>query len=73
MYAPDYISNSGGFISVIDEYHNGIYDDERIKRKLIRIKDKLYTIFSKSKSERIPISVVADKNASYNLCRVKIK
>ena len=63
LYAPDYIANSGGLISVADQYKNTTHDDKRIKNSLLKIKDVLGDIFSKSKRDKQSSDVVANQIA----------
>ena len=46
LYAVDYVVNNGGFISVVDQYQNGVYDDARIRQKLLLVKNKLKNLLA---------------------------
>ena len=63
LYAPDYVVNAGGLISVIDEYENEDYNNERILKRLENIKHTLKKIFTQSKKKNISPAVVANKIA----------
>ncbi|MBD3310954.1 MAG: hypothetical protein GF349_00465 [Candidatus Magasanikbacteria bacterium] len=72
IYAPDYISNSGGFISVVDEYQYGVHSTDRIINKLSNIKKNLKNIFLQSKQEDLPVSQLANQKATEKLCKIKV-
>jgi len=63
IYAPDYVVNSGGLISVVDQYENGKYDSERIFEKLSKMREKLSNILTTSKEEKKSTNVVANEIA----------
>jgi len=63
LYAPDYVINSGGLIAVVDEYENSVFEKERLNKKIIKIKNKLETIFQKSKRSGKPTNLVANQMA----------
>lgn len=63
LYAPDYVVNAGGLISVVDEYEHGEPDPGLIIESVKRIPVRLADIFSKSKKMRNPTNVVANKIA----------
>lgn len=44
IYAPDYVVNAGGLISVVDEYENEIYVPERVRGKVLRVRDTISKI-----------------------------
>jgi len=64
LYAPDYVVNAGGLISVYDEYeHPGAYDQEKIIKKVNGIKDVLQNILSKSREKGLPTNRIANEMA----------
>ena len=63
LYAPDYIINAGGIISVVDEFENGTHNADRIRRKLLVIKGSLRSVFDESSDNKEPPSSVADEIA----------
>ncbi len=60
IYVPDYIVNSGGLISVVDEFENQVHNDERIMRKILLVRDRLEQIMQKSKQNDTPMVSIAD-------------
>lgn len=58
-YAPDYVANAGGIISVAEEYLGGD-DDTRVLAKVDAIYDRILDVQRRSKSEGVPSHVVAD-------------
>ncbi|MEP6692154.1 MAG: Glu/Leu/Phe/Val dehydrogenase [Gemmatimonadaceae bacterium] len=65
LYAPDYVSNSGGVINVYSELAG--WDAERSLRKADEIYDTLLGVFEIAKSDRIPTYVAADRLAERRL------
>jgi leucine dehydrogenase len=63
LYAPDYISNSGGMIGVFDEYVNKTYNKDVVVDKILEVKDILNKIFLESEKEKKAINLVANKYA----------
>lgn len=63
LYAPDYVVNAGGLISVFDEYENGNHKAERVLNKVARIKDTLELILAGSRKNRKPPFIIANKMA----------
>jgi len=58
LYAPDYVVNAGGLISVYDEYQNKNYRIKRVEKKISHIKDTLERILEHSKrSNKSPLEV----------------
>jgi len=60
VYAPDYVINAGGLISVVDEYTHGRGSPKRIRTHVSAIEERLMRIFRISKQKNMPISHVAD-------------
>jgi len=63
LYAPDYVINAGGLISVTDEFEHSKYSRKRVEDKVIRIKDTLDKIFKSSEKHNKAPNVVADEMA----------
>lgn len=63
LYAPDYVVNAGGLLSVVDEFVYKKHNRARIKRKLETIRESLFTIFSESDRTGEPTNIVANKIA----------
>ncbi|MBU0546338.1 ThiF family adenylyltransferase [Patescibacteria group bacterium] len=60
LYAPDYICNAGGIISVVDQFENKIHDNDRILKKIDGLKKSLVSVFGEGKQKRQPTCMVAD-------------
>ncbi len=69
LYAPDYVINAGGLISVVDEMEKGRPSQKRILQRITRIPDILGAIFSQSKKEKKATGLIADKIAKAALKR----
>ena len=64
VYAVDFVANSGGLLSVVDEYeHEGQHSHERIIRALIPMRKRLKEVFLKSRLEHLPSGIVARRMA----------
>lgn len=60
LYAPDYLVNAGGLISVSDELHAGGWDAERVDHRVRGIGDRLRAVFDVASAEGIgPASAAA--------------
>lgn len=62
LYAPDYVINAGGIISVGREYLGGA-TAQSIEQEIRRIPQRLTEIFERSKSANRPTSEIADEMA----------
>jgi leucine dehydrogenase len=62
LYAPDYVINAGGIISVGREYLGGA-TAQSIEAEIRKIPDRLTEIFGRSKATNRPTSEVADQMA----------
>ena len=62
LYAPDYVINAGGVISVALEYL-GDSTEEQVRREIWRIPERLQQIFADAESRAQPTSLVADELA----------
>ena len=63
LYAPDYVINSGGLISVTDESEHNTYSKNRINKKILNIKNTLSEIFKLSEKRDKAPSIIADEMA----------
>ncbi len=62
LYAPDYVINAGGVISVAREYL-GQSSEEEVREEVGRIPDRLGRIFEASRKEGRPTNIIADELA----------
>ena len=62
LYAPDYVINAGGVISVAYEYL-GNSTEAKVRNEVCRIPDRLRRIFADAESSARPTNVVADELA----------
>ncbi|WP_128892316.1 Glu/Leu/Phe/Val dehydrogenase dimerization domain-containing protein [Erythrobacter sp. HKB08] len=67
LYAPDYVINAGGIISVTMEYlcrrHGDPCDINEVRKRLAQIPERLETIWQKSDETGVSPDVVADRMA----------
>jgi glutamate dehydrogenase/leucine dehydrogenase len=63
LYAPDYIVNAGGVISVADEYHNPHFSKSKLEAKVKIVADTLKNIYDLSRRQHKPTNIVADELA----------
>jgi len=59
LYAPDYVINAGGIISVAAEYYGSSSEDE-VRADVGRIKDRLMNIFDQARETGRPTNELAD-------------
>ena len=62
LYAPDYVINAGGIISVAAEYYGNRSEDD-VRADVGRIKDRLQDIFKQAKESGRPTNELADELA----------
>jgi len=62
LYAPDYVINAGGIISVAAEYYGNSSEDD-VRADVGRIKDRLQDIFKQAKETGRPTHELADELA----------
>jgi leucine dehydrogenase len=62
LYAPDYVINAGGIISVAAEYYGNSSEDD-VRADVGRIKDRLEDIFRQAKDTGRPTNELADELA----------
>lgn len=63
LYAPDYVVNAGGIISVVDQYENKRFSEKRIEKRLNNIRVILRTLLKQSKISGRAMNVLADEMA----------
>lgn len=63
LYAPDYVVNAGGLISVVDEYEHRNHNKARVQKKVSKIKETLASILDTSKKIKRPPYSIADRMA----------
>lgn len=63
LYAPDYVVNAGGLISVVDEFEYKDYRVKRVKERVAKIGKSLRKIIRKSERENRATNLVADEMA----------
>ena len=62
LYAPDYVINAGGIISVAGEYYGSSSEDE-VRVDVCRIRERLQAIFDEAKTSGRPTNELADELA----------
>ncbi len=62
LFAPDYVINAGGIISVAAEYYGGASEDD-VRADVGRIKNRLEEIFDKARQTGRPTNELADELA----------
>jgi len=62
LYAPDYVINAGGIISVAHEYYGDASEDD-VREDVFRIRERLASIFRESKDTGRPTNELADELA----------
>ena len=70
LFAPDYVINAGGVISVAREYLGQSSEDE-VREEVARIPERLSQIFAKASKEGRPTNVVADELARDIVAKAK--
>lgn len=63
LYAPDYVINAGGIISVESEVHKEKIDNEARRARVLRIGDTLTKIFEASDRESRPTGTISNEMA----------
>jgi leucine dehydrogenase len=62
LFAPDYVINAGGIITVSREYVGGSSEEE-VRNEVARIPERLETIFKEAKKSQQPTNMIADELA----------
>lgn len=63
LYAPDFVVNAGGLISVVDEFEHKNYNEKRVRNRIGKIKEVLQEILEKSEKKSQPPNLIAKKIA----------
>lgn len=63
VYAPDYVVNAGGLISVAREYRCDSLDAGAVSEEVARIGKRLESIFQESERKRVPTNLIANRRA----------
>jgi len=69
LYAPDFITNSGGIINASGEFEMGGYNPKESLKRVDKIFSILRTIFTKAEEKHISTSQMAEELAAENLER----
>ncbi|HVS76470.1 MAG TPA: Glu/Leu/Phe/Val dehydrogenase family protein, partial [Steroidobacteraceae bacterium] len=72
LYAPDYVINAGGIISVAHEYRGGA-SAAQVKAEIEKIPARLTEIFERSRREARPTSAIADQMARDRLAATGLR
>lgn len=70
LYAPDYVVNAGGLITVADELHPGGHSQARAEAKVETIGDTLLEIFAEARREGVPTEHAAERVAEKRMAAV---
>jgi leucine dehydrogenase len=62
LYAPDYVLNAGGIISVSHEYY-GVSSEDQVRADVEKIPHRLQSIFAESSETGRPTNELADEYA----------
>jgi len=62
-YVPDYVSNAGGLIDVVDELEDGGYTKSRVIKRINNIENTVLNIMNSSRSRNLSTNRVADEMA----------
>jgi leucine dehydrogenase len=68
-YAPDYVINAGGIISVAREYLGDATTEAQVTAEIHGIPARLTEIFERSRREKLPTSAIADDMARQRIGR----
>jgi leucine dehydrogenase len=60
LYAPDYVINAGGLMTVVDEFEHKNHNRPRVEQKVASIQTTLKTILAKSKHMKKAPNIIAD-------------
>jgi len=71
LYAPDYVINAGGIISVESEVYKEKLDNTERERKVRRIGDTLAQIFTQADKEQRPTGIIANEMAENIIAAAK--
>jgi leucine dehydrogenase len=66
-YAPDYAINAGGLCNVAQEVQG--YDEGKVRERVLKIYDTIYTVLERAEREGVSPHVVADRMAEERLAQ----
>ncbi len=70
LYAPDYIVNAGGLISVVDEYEYTKHNEDRILNRVKKIPLTVRKVIQESKKLHKPTNIIADAMAEKIISKI---
>lgn len=71
LYAPDYVINAGGIISIESEVYKENLDDKARRAKVLRIGETLASIFKESDKQERPTGIIANEMAENIIAKAK--
>jgi leucine dehydrogenase len=71
LYIPDYVANAGGLINVVDELNKKRYSKERVRDRVLAVRETVEKIIALSKEKKKPTNQVADELARQIFLRTK--
>ncbi len=71
LYAPDYVINAGGIISIESEIYKEKLDDGARLAKVLRIGETLTSIFKESDKQKLPTGIIANEMAENIIAKAK--
>lgn len=71
VYAPDYAINAGGLINIYEETQPGGYNKARAFDRVAKIEGTITQILERSKAEKVPSFLIADRMAEERFGRVR--
>lgn len=69
LYAPDYVVNAGGLLSLL--FEQGETDEEGVTRRVVGIGDRLFTLLQRARAEALPPQRVADRIVEERLAEAR--
>ena len=63
LYAPDYVVNAGGLITVVDEFEHKVHSEGRVTERVLGIKKTLKNIFEESSKQKRATNLIANEMA----------
>ena len=71
LYAPDYVINAGGIISIESEIYKESLNEANRKAKVLRIGETLTSIFKESDKQQRPTGIIANEMAENIIAKAK--
>ena len=71
LYAPDYVINAGGIISIESEVYKEKLDESARRAKVLRIGETLSSIFKESDNQQRPTGIIANEMAENIIAKAK--